>query len=49
MINFVGTRKMEITANVFTADLQTVVNFSGRVVSYTVLMIQYFYMHVLSE
>ncbi|XP_073952997.1 uncharacterized protein [Choristoneura fumiferana] len=43
LINLVGARKMEITANVFTADVQTAVNFSGRVVSYTVLMIQYFY------
>ncbi|XP_063386595.1 uncharacterized protein LOC134672580 [Cydia fagiglandana] len=49
MVNLVQTRKMELTNNVFTVNLQTILNFFGRVVSYTVLMIQYFYMHVFSE
>ncbi|XP_063539670.1 uncharacterized protein LOC134748802 [Cydia strobilella] len=49
MVNLVQTRKMELSTNVFTANLQTILNFFGRLVSYIVLMIQYFYMHVFSE
>ncbi|XP_037296907.1 uncharacterized protein LOC115444297 [Manduca sexta] len=46
MLDLVETRKWEISANVFTVDVSTVLNFAGRIISYTVLMIQYFYIHV---
>lgn len=50
MMDLVETRKAEISANnAFTIDVSTVINFAGRVISYAVLMIQYFYMHIFEK
>ncbi|RVE53550.1 hypothetical protein evm_001691 [Chilo suppressalis] len=49
MIDLVQMRKLKITGNVFTVDAVTVMNFSGRVVSYAVLMIQYFYLYIFTK
>ncbi|XP_048001752.1 uncharacterized protein LOC125238442 [Leguminivora glycinivorella] len=49
MFDLVQTRKMEVTTNIFPVNLQTILNFFGRLISFTVLMIQYFYMHVFNE
>ncbi|XP_021189535.3 uncharacterized protein LOC110375650 isoform X1 [Helicoverpa armigera] len=46
MIMLAESRKLEITTNVFAINVPTVMNFAGRTISYTVLMIQYFYNHV---
>ncbi|XP_026731873.1 uncharacterized protein LOC113496750 [Trichoplusia ni] len=49
MIMLVTSRKLEISANVFTVNVPTVMNFAGRIISYTVLMIQYFYNRVFMQ
>ncbi|CAG9787163.1 unnamed protein product [Diatraea saccharalis] len=49
MIDLVETRRLEITGKVFTVDAHNVMNFSGRVISYAVLMIQYFYMYIFKK
>ncbi|CAH0674047.1 unnamed protein product [Spodoptera exigua] len=45
ILMLVTTRRLEISANVFSINVPTVMNFAGRIISYTVLMIQYFYSH----
>ncbi|XP_050562818.1 uncharacterized protein LOC118269537 [Spodoptera frugiperda] len=45
ILMLVKTRELEISANVFSINVPTVMNFAGRIISYTVLMIQYFYSH----
>ncbi|CAK1579472.1 unnamed protein product [Parnassius mnemosyne] len=49
MADLVRTKKLEISANVFTVHIPIVLNFAGRAISYIVLMIQYFYMHVVTS
>ncbi|CAB3235848.1 unnamed protein product [Arctia plantaginis] len=46
MIMLVGSRTLEISTNAFTVNVPTVMNFAGRIISYTVLIIQYFYKKV---
>lgn len=46
MIMLVGSRKLEISANAFTVNVPIVLTFAGRIISYVVLIIQYFYKKV---
>ncbi|XP_063827024.1 uncharacterized protein LOC135076500 isoform X1 [Ostrinia nubilalis] len=49
MIDLVETRKLEITANVFTVNAPIVLGFCGQTISYAVIMIQYFYLYLFAE
>ncbi|KAI5644513.1 hypothetical protein NE865_03402 [Phthorimaea operculella] len=46
MVDLVETRKVEISGYVFTADIATVMDFAGRTLTYTVIMIQSFYIRM---
>ncbi|XP_072949779.1 uncharacterized protein [Epargyreus clarus] len=46
MLDLVQTRKMEISTIVFAVNFSVMMNFAGRVISYAVLMIQYFYLYI---
>ncbi|KAL0832184.1 hypothetical protein ABMA28_001639 [Loxostege sticticalis] len=46
MIDLVETRKVEISANVYTVNAPVVINSCGHTISYAVIMIQYFYLYM---
>ncbi|XP_013142264.1 PREDICTED: uncharacterized protein LOC106106257 [Papilio polytes] len=49
MADLVKTRKIEVSANIFTVEIPIMLSFAGTVISYSVLMIQYFYMRVVTS
>ncbi|XP_075976490.1 uncharacterized protein LOC142976807 [Anticarsia gemmatalis] len=49
MIMLVKARKLEIYATEFTINIPTVMKYGGQIISFTLVMIQFFYKNVLFE